>query len=485
VSRRLADLAHAMGLPLASCDAEISGVTDDSRLVQRGTLFVAHAGTHADGHDFISDALARGAAAVVAERPVVADVPSWVVPDGRVALAMWAAAFYGDPTHSLFTIGVTGTNGKTSVCHFVAHLLGQDQTAVLGTVANFARGLRALTTPANPVVQEFARRAVEEGCRYLVVEASSIGLEQHRLDEIDFRVGAFTNLTRDHLDLHGTMDAYGDAKALLFRRLRPDGTSILNADDPFSATLRAATRSEILMYGVESKADLVARVLREDRRGIAAELRWQGERAGVFLPLHGAHGVSNALAACGTALAAGRPFREVAALLETLPPVLGRWQAFARDDGVDAVVDFAHTPDGLEKVLGSLRRLYSHVVVVFGCAGGSDRGKRPEMGEIAGRYANAVVITTDNPKEEDPEAIAAEVARGVARTQAGCRRILDRNRAIADAVTQAAPGSVVLLAGKGHETYQIVRGAFVPHSDVDALTALGFRPLGPKEEHDG
>ncbi|MCX6092010.1 MAG: UDP-N-acetylmuramoyl-L-alanyl-D-glutamate--2,6-diaminopimelate ligase [Candidatus Bipolaricaulota bacterium] len=481
MTRRLIDLACAARFSCPSCDAEITSVTDDSRQVEPGTLFVAHRGIHADGHDFLADALARGAAAVVAEHPVPVDVPSWIVPDGRAALAVWAATFYDHPSRDLFTFGVTGTNGKTSVCHFIAHLMGEETTAVLGTVANFARGLRALTTPSSPVVQQFARQAVEQGCRHLVVEASSIGLEQRRLDEVDFRVGVFTNLTRDHLDLHGTMAAYGEAKAILFRRLRPDGCAVLNADDAFSATLRAACRCPTLTYGVESNVDLVAEVRSEDRLGIAVEIRWRGDRADVFLPLHGRHGVSNALAASGAALAAGRDFPDVAAALETLPPVLGRWQAYARDDGIDAVVDFAHTPDGLEQVLASLRRLYPDIVVVFGCAGGSDRGKRAEMGEIAGRLASLVVLTTDNPKQEDPDAIAAEIAAGVARTRAESVRILDRNEAIAVAVARATPGGVVLLAGKGHETYQIVRGAFVPHSDVAALEGLGFRPLGMRQ----
>jgi UDP-N-acetylmuramyl-tripeptide synthetase len=355
--------------------------------------------------------------------------------------------------------------------------LGKRDSAVLGTVANFERGLRALTTPPSPVVQEFARQAADQGLRYLIVEASSIGLEQRRLDEVDFRIGVFTNLTRDHLDLHGTMTAYGEAKAILFRKLSPDGRAVLNADDAFSETLRGVCACSVLTYGLTPSADLRADVRREDRRGIDAEIRWRDERARVFLPVHGRHGVSNALAACGAALAAGRTFSDLASDLRTLPPVLGRWQTYERDDGIDAVVDFAHTPDGLEQVLGSLRRLYPSVVVLFGCAGGSDRGKRAEMGEIAGRYADLVVLTTDNPKQEDPEEIATEIARGVARTRAATLRVLDRNEAIAAAVARAPRGGVVLLAGKGHETYQIVRGAFVPHSDVAALEALGFRPL--------
>jgi UDP-N-acetylmuramoyl-L-alanyl-D-glutamate--2,6-diaminopimelate ligase len=421
--------------------------------------------------------VARGASAVVAEHPVSVEVPLWVVPDGRAALAAWAAAFYGHPSREMFTIGVTGTNGKTSVCHFIAHLLDVETTAVLGTVANFARGLRALTTPSSPVVQEYARQAASAGCRNLVIEASSIGLEQHRLDQVDFRVGVFTNLTRDHLDLHGTMAAYGEAKALLFRALPSSGDAILNADDAYWETLRAVCRCRVLSYSLRHGADLVGAIVSEDRSGIELRLHWRGESAQTTLPLHGRHSVSNALAACGAALAAGRSFVELVPSLEALPAVPGRWQTFARDDGIDAVVDYAHTPDGLEQVLASLRRLYPAVTVVFGCAGGSDRGKRAQMGEIAGRHAQLVVLTADNPKQEDPAIIAAEISVGVARTSARSLRILDRNEAIAAAVAGTPVGGAVLLAGKGHETYQIVRGAFVPHSDVAALEALGFAPL--------
>jgi UDP-N-acetylmuramoyl-L-alanyl-D-glutamate--2,6-diaminopimelate ligase len=477
VTRRLSRLADGAGFPPPDRDVEITSVTDDSRLVERGTLFVAHQGVHADGHDFIEDAVSRGASALVAERSVSVDVPLWIVPDGRAALAVLAAAFYGFPTRDLLTIGVTGTNGKTSVCHFIAHLLGDDDTAVLSTVANFARGLRALTTPPSPIVQRFAREALDAGCRTLVVEASSVGLEQHRLDGIGFQVAVFTNLTRDHLDLHGTMAAYGEAKALLFRALVPSGCGVLNADDAFSETLRAACPSRTLTYGLQPGAELAGDLRAEDRYGIALRLRWRGECAEVTLPLHGRHSASNALAACGAALAAERPFAALVDRLETLPAVPGRWQAFARDDGIDAVVDFAHTPDGLEQVLISLRRLYPALSVVFGCAGGSDRGKRAQMGEIAGRHANLVILTTDNPKQEDPAGIADDIASGVTGTQAHSLRILDRTEAIGVAVARTPVGGAVLLAGKGHETYQIVRGAFVPHSDVAALEALGFHPL--------
>ena len=274
------------------------------------------------------------------------------------------------------------------------------------------------------------------------------------------------------------MAAYGEAKAILFRGLPSDGCAVLNADDPFSATLRGASRCPALLYGLRPDADLSAVVRREERRGIAVDICWRGETASVFLPLHGRHGVANALAACGAALSTGRTFADLVPHLETLPPVPGRWETFTRDDGLDAVVDYAHTPDGLAQVLGALRPLVPDARRRVRLR----RRQRPRQTRARWARSPAATPTSSSsrpttPSTRIPRDIAAEIARGVARTPARCLRVLDRNEAIAAAVAAAAPGGVVLLAGKGHETYQIVRGEFVPHSDVEALQALGFRPL--------
>lgn len=488
MTTRLGDLAADLGVPCppAWASVEITGVTDDSRTVSSGVVFVAHRGTHDDGHAHVADAVARGAAAVVSERGVeVDDRPCFVVADGRVELARWAAAFYGRPTQRLRTVGVTGTNGKTSVCHFVAHLVGPESTAVVGTVENLARGLRALTTPSSPAVQRIAREAVDQGKTTLVLEASSIGLEQHRLDEVAFDVGVFTNLTRDHLDLHGTLDAYGAAKAILFHGLAPSAVALLNADDPYSDTLRRACRCRVLSYGVEHPADLKAELVAEDASGIALSIRQGGASARVTAPVHGLYGASNALAALGAALALDVPWSVATERLPSLPAVAGRWNLFRRADGADAIVDFAHTPDGLLQVLSAVRRIYGKVVIVFGCAGGSDRGKRSQMGEIASRFADVVVLTQDNPKYEDPVAIQDEIEAGI-RPPSHAVRIVDRREAIEDAARRVGGrGDVLLLAGKGHETFQIVRGEFLPHSDAAILESLGFAPVSPDAARGG
>jgi UDP-N-acetylmuramoyl-L-alanyl-D-glutamate--2,6-diaminopimelate ligase len=477
MTKLLGDLADELGIPCRVdwATVAITGVTDDSRAVSPGVLFVAHRGTHDDGHAHIGDAVAHGAAAIVAERGTdVGPLPHWIVADGRVELARWATAFYEHPTRRLRTIGVTGTNGKTSVCHFVAHLLGRESTAVVGTVENLGRGLRALTTPPSPAVQRIAREAVDEGKTTLILEASSVGLEQHRLDGIAFDVGVFTNLTRDHLDLHGTLEAYGAAKALLFRGLPPSSTAVLNADDPYTETLRRACRCRVLAYGLREPADLRAEVVAEAASGIALSIEWGGKTARATVPVHGPYGAANTLAALGAALSLDLPWAVGVERLRSLPSVAGRWNLFRRGDGADAIVDFAHTPDGLLQVLSAVRRIYDRVVIVFGCAGGSDRGKRAQMGAIASRLADVVVLTQDNPKDEDPEAILDEIEAGIPTSSGKAIRIADRREAVEEAARRVGRGEVLLLAGKGHETFQIVRGQFLPHSDAAILESLGF-----------
>ncbi|MEN6369823.1 MAG: Mur ligase family protein, partial [Thermotogota bacterium] len=336
MTKQLGDLTSDLGIPCPPdwAAVEIEGITDDSRAVSPGVLFVAHRGTHDDGHAHVADAVARGTAAVICERDIdVGDRPHFVVADGRMELARWAAAFYGHPTRRLRTVGVTGTNGKTSVCHFVAHLVGPESTTVVGTVENLSRGLRALTTPSSPAIQRIARETVDQGKTILILEASSIGLEQHRLDEIAFDVGVFTNLTRDHLDLHGTIDAYGAAKAILFRGLAPSAVAVLNADDAYSETLRRTCRCRTITYGIQHPADLKAEAVAEDACGITLSVAWSRETARVTTPVHGLYGASNALAALGAALALGVPWSVVIERLPSLPAVAGRWNLFRRADG--------------------------------------------------------------------------------------------------------------------------------------------------------
>ena len=489
-TKRLTDLLDAIGpaggagaASVAGADAiVVTGISEDSRTVEPGFLFVAIDGTTRDGADFASDAVARGAVAVVAERSLPLGVPAVVVPDARRALAGLAAAFYDAPTEALRVVGVTGTNGKTTVCHWIAHLLGPARTELVGTVANEARGLSAVTTPASPIVQRIAREAVDAGREHLVIEASSIGLAQGRLDAVSFDVVAFTNLGEDHADLHADREAYLAAKAGLFRRLGPDGRGVVNADDPQHAAIAAACCGRTFTVGRRRGVDLRATDVEPSLDRVRFVLESGGGSARVDLPAAGVGRVENALVAAGVGLCAGLDLTRIAARLRTVPDVPGRWTVFRDDAGTTAIIDFAHNPDALARALEALQGVYNRIVAVFGAPGGTDRAKRERMGEVAGRAADVTVLTNDNPKDEAPGAILDELASGVRRAGGRFETCVDRAEAIGRAVTTAGAGGVVLVAGKGHERYQIVRGDLIPYADGAVLARLGFRPIGAASE---
>ena len=362
-AKRLTDLLDAIGLAGAGAGATVvTGVCEDSRTVEPGFLFVAIDGTAGDGADFASDAVARGAVAVVAERPLALEGPVVVVPDARRALALLAAAFNDAPTEALRVVGVTGTNGKTTVCHWIAHLLGPERTELIGTVANEARGLSAVTTPASPIVQRIAREAVDVGREHLVIEASSIGLAQGRLDAVSFDVAAFTNLGQDHADLHEDPDAYLAAKADLFRRLDPEGCGVVNADDPHHETISAACGVRTLTVGCSRGVDLRAVKIVSSPDGVRFALEYGGDAESVDLPATGVGRVENALVAAGVGLCSGLDLTRVASRLRTVPEIPGRWTVLRDDAGTTAIVDFAHNPDGLRRALEALRGPYDRIV---------------------------------------------------------------------------------------------------------------------------
>ena len=476
MTRTLAELACAVGLRTQPewREIEIRGVTEDSRRVRPGFLFVAIRGLVDDGHRHIARAVAAGAAAVAAEKDAAPAVPCLVLADGRKGLALLAAAFFGSPTKELFTVGVTGTKGKTTVCHLVAHLLGQEKTCVMSTVANEERGLRAVTTPSSPLIQEAARHALDSGQTSLVLEVSSAALALHRADCIDFDVAAFTNLTHDHLDFHRNMDEYLAAKLLLFSGLRDDACAVVNRDDPAAGKVLSAARGERLTFGLHREADLRALSISLGARDTRCTLRFRGEEARVRLALPGEHNVYNALAAAGVAAWRGMPLAAIADRLSTAANVVGRYEFLEARNGASVVIDFAHSPDSLERMLESLRPFYARVICVFGCGGNSDRKKRPIMGRISGQLAHVTILTCDNPKAEDPVAIIDEIEEGIRPTGGAYERIPDRRCAIRRALELASPKDVVLLAGKGHETYQIVGKEFLPYSDAEFLREEGL-----------
>ena len=476
----------------------------DSRAVVAGDVFVAVpgsvAGRSADGPAFIDAAIRRGAAAVIAEaqgRPSAEPVvPTLWINGLRAQLGELAARFYGSPTDRLLTIGVTGTNGKTSCSQWIAQTLqlAGRRCAVHGTVgAGLIDGpleKTPLTTPDVVTLQRDARRFVDAGAVALAMEVSSIGLHQHRLDGVRFRVAQFTNLTRDHLDYHATMEAYGCAKAMLFEW--PSLThAVLNLDDPFGRQLAAIlrVRGGVQVIGcTTADADaeglalrLRASAIAPSETGLRFHVTAATQAANLEVPMMGHFNVANLLGVLGVALACGIEFDTACRLLPRLVAPPGRMQRVGADGGPLAVIDYAHTPDALIQALAALRPLArarnGALWVVFGAGGDRDPGKRAPMGAAAAAGADHVVITSDNPRGEDPAEIVDAVAVGVpaARVQA-VARIVDRAEAIAFALREAANSDVVLVAGKGHEDYQEVHGERRPFSDVEhARAALARR----------
>ena len=456
---------------------EITGLAYDNRAVAPGTLFFCVPGFTRDGHDFAPDAVARGAAALVVERPLGLDAPEVLVPSVRAAMAPAAAAFYGDPTARLQTIGVTGTNGKTTTAFLVQALLEADkrQTGLLGTVKSVIGGAeRAVerTTPEAIDLQRTFREMLDGGDVACAIEVSSHALELHRADAIHFAVAIFTNLTQDHLDFHGTMEEYFQAKCLLFTELGPK-IAVINADDPYGARLAAESPGAIT-FGVQSDATYRASDLSTDLAGSRFTVHGPDGATDLHSPLPGRFNVYNVLGALAAVRAVGVPVDLAAAAIETAGHVPGRFQPVDAGQEFAVLVDYAHTPDSLENVLRAARGLvdgaagghrgHGRVHVVFGCGGDRDRGKRPLMGEIAVRLADRVIVTSDNPRSEDPEAIIEEILVG---TGPHTEHDPDRRAAINAAVAGARRGDVVVIAGKGHEQGQEFEGGRkIPFDDV-------------------
>lgn len=440
-------------------DVAVSGVSQDSRSVRPGDLFLAWQGSESDGHAFVAGAAAAGAVAAVVERPVPVSVPQLVVHDGRKAAALAADAVMGSPWRRLFTAAVTGTNGKTTTTLLARHLLSaRGPAAAVGTLGvhdgpGVRPGTEGLTTPGPAQVAVWLWELAEGGMEAVVMEASSHALAQSRLDGVRFDVGVFTNLTQDHLDYHRDLAGYFGAKARLVELVAPEGVVVLNRDDPAWDELDAAGR-RVRTFAVDNDADVRAENVQSGPAGSTFTLVMDGARVPVRLPLLGAYNVENALAAAAVAAAAGMSPEAIAEGLSAAPQVPGRLEVVVAEP-FRVVIDFAHTPDALDGALAALRPLTDgRLLVVFGAGGDRDRSKRRPMAEAARRRADVVFLTSDNPRTEDPERILDDLAEGLG--DAPYRRNADRRKAIQDALSEARPGDTVLLAGKGHETYQVV-----------------------------
>jgi UDP-N-acetylmuramoyl-L-alanyl-D-glutamate--2,6-diaminopimelate ligase len=472
---RLDDLVAGQG---SDADAvEITGLAFDDRLVEPGFLFFCVPGFTRDGHDFAADAVARGAAALVVQRPLGLGVPEVVVDDVRAAMAPIAARFHGDPTARLRLVGITGTNGKTTSAFLVRELLqaAGTPTALLGTVKSVIGGEEATlerTTPEAIELQAAFARAERAGDRACVMEASSHALELHRVDAIHWDVAVFTNLTQDHLDFHPTMEDYFAAKRKLFEAGPRVG--IVNVDDPYGR--RLAADFDVVTVGIDHDADLRATDVRTTLTGSTFVL----DGVELRTPLPGRFNVLNALGAIAAARALDVDDATIAAALARAGQVPGRFEPVDEGQGFAVLVDYAHTPDSLENVLRAAREIADgRVIVAFGAGGDRDRAKRPLMGAAAAAGADAVIVTSDNPRSEDPEAIIAEILAGIDRGRAGltCEVEVDRRAAIRRAIGAADDGDVVVIAGKGHEQGQeLAGGRTVPFDDVtEAREALRAR----------
>lgn len=476
-------------------DLMVSGVTHNSRSVQPGSVFVCITGLKDDGHRYIPAAREKGAVAAVVERdvPVPEPMVRVRVPDSRLALGLLASAFWGFPTRRLRLVGVTGTNGKTTtafLCRAVLTAAG-GRVGLSGTIKNVV-GDREYsperTTPEAPELQRLFNEMVHAGCDYAVMEVSSHALRLNRVVGCQYDVAVFTNLTQDHLDFHRNLEDYLAAKAILFEGLTPDPGyggrekgAVINSDDPAGARLQARTRVPVLTYGFGREAQIRGAELRVTRLGTSFRCLTPRGEFPVRLQLAGTFNAYNALAALAVATIEGIEPEAAVAALAQVTGVPGRFELVRAGQDFAVVVDYAHTPDGLKNVLITARQVTERgLILVFGCGGDRDRAKRPEMGRIAAELADRVIVTSDNPRSEDQETIMTEIVQGMGTGPLGERvEILgDRRTAIERAVELARSGDVVVIAGKGHEDYQIFRDRTIPFDDRlvarEALAHLGY-----------
>jgi len=481
---------------LANLGVPVRHLVTDSRTVQPGDVFLAYPGGRFDGRQFIAQSIERGAAAVLWEADDFAWRTEWRVPNLAVAglreqAGAIAAHIYGQPSRELWMAGVTGTNGKTSCSHWIAQSLQRcgRPTAVIGTLGNgFPDALDAAThtTPDAVSLQQQLRRYRDAGAQAVAMEVSSHALDQGRVNGTKFDTALFTNLTRDHLDYHGDMESYGAAKAKLFRW--PGlANAVINLDDSFGRKLALGLRgasTRVLGYGI-GQGEIAGHRIDLSTRGLRLEIRTPWGEAELSSRLIGGFNVSNLLGTLGVLLTADLKLDDAVAALALVAPVAGRLEMIREPGHPLVVVDYAHTPDALEKVLETLREIVgrdrgARLICVFGCGGDRDPGKRPIMGEVATRLADLAIVTSDNPRSEDPRAIIDQVVAGA---HANHEIEVDRAGAIARAIAEAREGDVVLVAGKGHETYQEVDGARLPFSDTEVARKALRQDAGGKDPH--
>ncbi|MBQ2770894.1 MAG: UDP-N-acetylmuramoyl-L-alanyl-D-glutamate--2,6-diaminopimelate ligase [Clostridia bacterium] len=472
---RLSELAMATGLRYTGLDVEITSIEYDSRKVKPGSMFCCIVGLLFDGHSFAESAVKSGAAALLVERELPLDVPQILVKNARKAMAEMAAAFYGYPQREMMMLGVTGTNGKTTTTYMVKSIAEKagKKVGLIGTIRNMI-GDESLqtdrTTPESTDLFRILRKMADARCDLVIMEVSSHSLAQYRVHGIRFDVALFTNLSQDHLDYHKTFENYLQSKRILFQNAK---RAVVNVDDPYGDRMMEGLSIPIMTFGIRGRADILASDIDMTTEGVSFDLHTPAGEVLLNMPTPGLFSVFNAMGAVGVAQSIGIRLPVIKEGLEGLMSVSGRLEAVPTGKGFAAYVDYAHTPDALENVLKAVRQFAKgRVICVFGCGGDRDRAKRAIMGEVAGRFSDFAVITSDNPRNEDPMAIIEAAEEGMKKT--GTRYLVEENRkaAIRKALELAKPQDVVLIAGKGHETYQEINGTKYHFDDRETLQEL-------------
>ena len=458
----------------------ITGVSCNSKAVKEGHLFVAIKGEKFDGHEFLNEAYERGARVAIVETgngdtPGIKKVK---VADTRIALAAIAAEYYCHPSKRLKVVGITGTNGKTTTSYLVKNILScsKEDAGLIGTIS-YKIGQRDIpatnTTPGPLELQSLLAQMGSLGLHYCIMEVSSHALEQHRVDGINFSGAAFTNLTPEHLDYHKDMESYFNAKLKLFQNLSPDSFAVLNVDDEYGKRITGLTQAKAITFGLKNKADIMGSSIRLSLEGIQVAIRTPEGDFTVDSKLIGAHNVHNILAATGIGIGLGLGLEGIKKGIEGLKGVPGRLEAVDCGKPFKVFVDYAHTPDALEKLLLALKPLVQHgkLILIFGCGGDRDRMKRPLMGKVAARLSDILILTSDNPRSEEPQAIIGEIENGI---NGSCHYMkeVDRLEAIKRGLSIASQDDIVVIAGKGHEVYQIFKDVTVPFDDRDVVKKI-------------
>ncbi|MEQ8200143.1 MAG: UDP-N-acetylmuramoyl-L-alanyl-D-glutamate--2,6-diaminopimelate ligase [Syntrophomonadaceae bacterium] len=459
-----------------SLDQEVKGLSFDSRKTRPGDLFICIPGLKTDGHDYVEQAVERGAVALLVEKKVDAPPGMAIVQVGDTRTAMPAAAsnFYEKPSSHFKLIGVTGTNGKTTTTHLITAILEEwgCKVGIMGTLYSRMGDYEKVlsnTTPESVDIEEFLALVRSKSGQYAVMEVSSHALDLGRVDQLEFYSGVFTNLTQDHLDYHGSMESYKRSKLKLFNRLDPGKGhfAVINADDPAARDFIEACTTECITYGIDQETMVKAVDVRFSLKGSHFTVLYQGERFDIDMKLIGRFSIYNALAAIAFALREGISQDVIAAALVKVTGVAGRFEQVDCGQDFTVIVDYAHTPDGLENILKTAREvLENRLITVFGCGGDRDRTKRPKMGRIAAQYSDFCIVTSDNPRSEEPEAIIDDIIPGLEEVEnSHYAKIIDRREAIHQAICLAKTGDLIIIAGKGHETYQLIKDQVLDFDD--------------------